>query len=103
MFFSVMVIARFCSSVCTTTWDLVMDWGLFDRHAKENFLLRDELVYRFRAYYYVAIVEDVFIRFAWIIPLAFSNVRVIDAEIITTIAMFAEVTRSVAHPHHNLP
>lgn len=74
-----------------------MDWGLFDRTTKENFMLRDELVYRFRAYYYVAIVEDVIIRFAWILPLIFSNLRSVDVEIITTVGMFAEVTRSVTY------
>lgn len=74
-----------------------MDWGLLDCSSKENMLLRDELVYRFRAYYYGAIVEDVIIRFAWILPIVFSHFRIVDVEIITTIVMFAEVTRSVIH------
>uniref|UniRef100_A0A5K3EQJ4 SPX domain-containing protein n=1 Tax=Mesocestoides corti TaxID=53468 RepID=A0A5K3EQJ4_MESCO len=94
-FFILMIMSKFFSSVCTTTWDLVMDWGLLDRSSKENLMLRDELVYRFRAYYYVAIVEDVIIRFAWILPIVFSHFRIIEVEIITTIVMFAEVTRRI--------
>ncbi|KAL5970781.1 Xenotropic and polytropic retroviru receptor 1 [Taenia solium] len=94
-FFVLMILSKLCSSVCTTTWDLVMDWGLLDCSSKENMLLRDELVYRFRAYYYGAIVEDVVIRFAWILPIAFSHFRIVDVEIITTIVMFAEVTRRI--------
>lgn len=75
-----------------------MDWGLLDRNSKENFLLREELVYRFRAYYYGAIIEDVIIRFAWILPLAFRNVpHIIDPEIVTSVVMFAEVTRLVIY------
>ncbi|KAM7535586.1 hypothetical protein Aperf_G00000096217 [Anoplocephala perfoliata] len=94
--FAFMVIARVLNSVCTTTWDLVMDWGLLDRHSKENFMLREELVYRFRAYYYGAIIEDVIIRFAWILPLAFRNAPyIVDTEIVTSAVMFAEVTRRI--------
>lgn len=94
-FFVLMILSKLCSSICTTTWDLVMDWGLMDCSSKENVLLRDELVYRFRAYYYGAILEDVIIRFAWILPLVFSHFRIVDVEIITTIVMFAEVTRRI--------
>nr|CDS27442.1 xenotropic and polytropic retrovirus receptor 1 [Hymenolepis microstoma] len=94
--FVLMVLARLVSSVCTTAWDLVMDWGLLDRHSKENPLLREELVYRFRAYYYGAIIEDVIIRFAWILPLAFRNFpQLVDTEIVTSVVMFAEVTRRI--------
>ncbi|VDM35135.1 unnamed protein product [Hydatigera taeniaeformis] len=94
-FFVLMILSKLCSSVCTTTWDLVMDWGLLDCSSKENMLLRDELVYRFRAYYYGAILEDVIIRFAWILPIVFSHFRIVDVEVITTIVMFAEVTRRI--------
>lgn len=96
VFFVLMVLARLFSSVCTTAWDLVMDWGLLDRHSKENLLLREELVYRFRAYYYGAMIEDIIIRFAWILPLALRNFpQLLDTEVVTSVVMFAEVTRLV--------
>ncbi|XP_065829872.1 solute carrier family 53 member 1-like [Oscarella lobularis] len=45
-------------------WDLVMDWGLMK--AKYGFL-REELIYRLKALYYVAIVEDAILRLLWIL------------------------------------
>lgn len=70
-----------------------MDWGLLDRGSEENPMLRDELVYRFRAYYYVAIVEDILIRFAWILSTTAGQLRSVNFDIIMTLIMFAEVTR----------
>lgn len=37
--------AQFVSSCYALTWDLKMDWGLFDKNAGENTLLREEIVY----------------------------------------------------------
>ncbi|CAB1317637.1 unnamed protein product, partial [Coregonus sp. 'balchen'] len=62
------------SSCYTLVWDLKMDWGLFDRNAGDNTLLREEIVYPQKAYYYCAILEDVLLRFAWTIPLSLSTV-----------------------------
>lgn len=33
------------NSIYSYTWDIKMDWGLLDKNAKENKLLRDEVVY----------------------------------------------------------
>lgn len=37
----------FClvNSIYSYTWDLKMDWGLFDKNAGENRFLREEMVY----------------------------------------------------------
>ena len=40
-----------------------MDWGLMDKNAGENTLLREETVYSSKTYYYFAIVEDFILRF----------------------------------------
>lgn len=37
--------AQVISSTYALTWDLKMDWGLFDKNAGENTLLREEIVY----------------------------------------------------------
>ena len=52
----------FVSTLYALTWDLVMDWGLLQRNAGENFLLRDQIVYDSKAYYYLAIFADVVLR-----------------------------------------
>lgn len=39
------MISQIISSFYALTWDLKMDWGLFDKNAGENTLLREEIVY----------------------------------------------------------
>lgn len=39
------MISQTVSSCYALTWDLKMDWGLFDKNAGENTLLREEIVY----------------------------------------------------------
>lgn len=39
------LISAFVSSCYALTWDLKMDWGLFDKNAGENTFLREEIVY----------------------------------------------------------
>ncbi|KAI4882248.1 hypothetical protein NFI96_020067 [Prochilodus magdalenae] len=70
IFFYMLIAFSVINSCYTLVWDLKMDWGLFDRNAGENTLLREEIVYPQKAYYYCAILEDVILRFAWTIPLS---------------------------------
>ncbi|XP_017327784.1 xenotropic and polytropic retrovirus receptor 1 homolog isoform X1 [Ictalurus punctatus] len=70
IFFYLLIACSIINSCYTLIWDLKMDWGLFDRNAGENALLREEIVYPQKAYYYCAILEDVMLRFAWTIPLS---------------------------------
>ena len=39
------LLAQFVSSCYAYTWDIKMDWGLFDNNAAENKFLREEIVY----------------------------------------------------------
>lgn len=39
------MVSQVISSCYALTWDLKMDWGLFDKNAGENTLLREEIVY----------------------------------------------------------
>lgn len=56
-----------CSSTLYTFfWDVTMDWGLGNWKAGG---LRDELMFPQRWVYYVAIVVDLFARFAWTLTL----------------------------------
>lgn len=60
------LICNTVSSTYATSWDLLMDWSLLRPHAK-HFFLRDDLGYSNNIYlYYIAIVTNVIIRFAWI-------------------------------------
>uniref|UniRef100_A0AAQ5X7B9 Xenotropic and polytropic retrovirus receptor 1a n=1 Tax=Amphiprion ocellaris TaxID=80972 RepID=A0AAQ5X7B9_AMPOC len=83
------------SSCYTLVWDLKMDWGLFDRNAGENTFLREEIVYPHKAYYYSAIVEDVLLRFAWILTISLTTLTDFHgmADILATILAPLEVFR----------
>ncbi|XP_054620079.1 xenotropic and polytropic retrovirus receptor 1 homolog isoform X2 [Dunckerocampus dactyliophorus] len=74
IFFYLYVTCLVVSSCYTLVWDLKMDWGLFDRNAGENTFLREEIVYPHKAYYYSAIVEDVLLRFSWILTVSLSTI-----------------------------
>lgn len=39
------LLSQVLSSTYAYTWDIKMDWGLFDRNAGENKFLREEIVY----------------------------------------------------------
>nr|XP_061794885.1 xenotropic and polytropic retrovirus receptor 1 homolog isoform X2 [Nerophis lumbriciformis] len=83
------------SSCYTLVWDLKMDWGLFDRNAGENTFLREEIVYPHKAYYYSAIVEDVLLRFSWILTVTLSTFTVVPgiSDILATALAPMEVFR----------
>ena len=59
-------IASFIHAVYTFIWDVYMDWGLF----QSRNLLRPNLGYSWKSLYYVAIVEDFVLRFAWSLKLS---------------------------------
>uniref|UniRef100_A0A8C8HE46 Xenotropic and polytropic retrovirus receptor 1 n=1 Tax=Oncorhynchus tshawytscha TaxID=74940 RepID=A0A8C8HE46_ONCTS len=94
IFFYLLIGCSLVSSCYTLVWDLKMDWGLFDRNAGDNTILREEIVYPQKAYYYCAILEDVLLRFAWTIPLSLSTTSAPSAaDIVATILAPLEVFR----------
>jgi hypothetical protein len=69
-----------------------MDWGLFDKNAKENTFLREEIVYK-RIYYYLAIAEDLILRFSWAVQLSLTEMGGMTSELVTTFLAPAELIR----------
>uniref|UniRef100_A0A8C7XP87 Xenotropic and polytropic retrovirus receptor 1b n=1 Tax=Oryzias sinensis TaxID=183150 RepID=A0A8C7XP87_9TELE len=95
VFFYLHISCLVVSSCYTLIWDLRMDWGLFDRNAGENSFLREEIVYPHKAYYYSAIVEDVLLRFAWILTISVTTLTDIpySSDILATVLAPLEVFR----------
>nr|GEW06738.1 SPX domain, EXS [Tanacetum cinerariifolium] len=61
------IIAASTSGIATifsTYWDLVLDWGLLNKNS-ENPWLRDKLILPNRSIYFIAMVLNVILRFAW--------------------------------------
>lgn len=44
-YFYLWILASIISSCYAYTWDIKMDWGLFDKKAGDNKFLREEIVY----------------------------------------------------------
>ncbi|MCL4125712.1 UNVERIFIED_CONTAM: hypothetical protein GTU68_058249 [Idotea baltica] len=88
--FYMLIISRVSSSCFVLWWDLVMDWGLFDKNCGEYKFLREEMVYSSPYYYYFAIFEDIVLRFSWSIPFA---IRAGSDEVMITVMALLEVLR----------
>lgn len=60
-----------CNTLYCITWDIVMDWSLFDL---QHNLLREQLVYRKHIWmYYAAMVADIILRANWIFYVIFKD------------------------------
>lgn len=92
-FFLAWIMSLIVGSTYTYTWDIKMDWGLFDQKApKEYRFLREELVYPVK-YYYVAIVQDLLLRFGWTLNLSLTEVGAIPPDLITLVLAPCEIIR----------
>ncbi|RIB16916.1 EXS family-domain-containing protein [Gigaspora rosea] len=60
------IIAQLIATIYTNIWDLKQDWGLFQLDSS-NFLLRDELAYKYNWIYYIAMCNNIILRFSWIL------------------------------------
>ena len=60
-------IASFVAATYKLIWDFKMDCGLFDKNAGKNKYLRERLIYSSKTYYYVFMVQNVVLRYIWII------------------------------------
>lgn len=49
-FFYLWIVSAVISSCYTFTWDIKMDWGLFDDNAGDNKFLREEIVYAYKVW-----------------------------------------------------
>ena len=67
-----------------------------DKNPGDNPLLREEMVYNSRAYYYFAIVEDFVLRFRWSVSIALKETGYITGnygEWLSTVFAILEVIR----------
>ena len=66
IYLQVWAVSSFVHAVYTFVWDIYMDWGLF----QSRNLLRPKLGYSWKSLYYLAIIEDLILRFAWSLKLS---------------------------------
>lgn len=85
--------ANVVSTLYAYTWDIKMDWGLFDSGAGENKFLREEVVYSSKGFYYFAIIEDFILRCMWLPSFILTQNNYIGAELMTSMTAPLEVFR----------
>uniref|UniRef100_A0A8D8ZHH5 Xenotropic and polytropic retrovirus receptor 1 homolog n=1 Tax=Cacopsylla melanoneura TaxID=428564 RepID=A0A8D8ZHH5_9HEMI len=94
VFFYLWILASLISSLYSYVWDIRMDWGLFESSASSEYtLLRDEIVYSSTTYYYVAIIEDLVLRFGWALSLSLTEMGYIHGDLMVSVLSPLEVFR----------
>ena len=91
VFFYLWLISAVANSIYAYAWDIKMDWGLLD--GGENPVLRDEMVYSSRGYYYFAIAEDALLRLSWAADMLLKAWFDLPKDILTTFLAPLEVFR----------
>ncbi|XP_014233609.1 xenotropic and polytropic retrovirus receptor 1 homolog isoform X1 [Trichogramma pretiosum] len=81
------------NSIYTYAWDIKMDWGFLDANAGENKFLREEVVYSETYFYYLAIFEDLVLRFTWIPSFFLTEYGYATNDMLTSIFAPCEVFR----------
>ncbi|XP_059068954.1 phosphate transporter PHO1 homolog 10 [Cryptomeria japonica] len=74
------------AAVVSTYWDLVIDWGLLNRNSQHPWL-RDKLIIEQKSIYFMAMILNVLLRFAWIQSVMNFNIKSLHLN--GTIAIFA--------------
>ncbi|XP_024084092.1 xenotropic and polytropic retrovirus receptor 1 homolog isoform X2 [Cimex lectularius] len=92
-YFYLWIFASMVSTSYSYTWDIKMDWGLFDKKCGDNKFLREEVVYSSNWYYYFAIIEDLILRFGWVLSMSLTEMGYIHSELMVAILAPLEVFR----------
>lgn len=92
-FFYAWCCSKTVSTFYTIFWDLKMDWGFFSKEDGGNKYLREELVYSNTWVYYLAIVQDVVLRFLWTVGLVIKKMTGVPPEAVNCVLQVLEVFR----------
>ncbi|KAL7078018.1 hypothetical protein ACQ4LE_002668 [Meloidogyne hapla] len=94
IFFYLWVASYIFSFTYTFLWDVFMDWGLIDPRApKEAPLLREEMIYGSKWYYYFAIAEDFILRLTWVMNVSLAEAWMLQGDLLVCILAPLEVIR----------
>ncbi|CAM8884586.1 unnamed protein product [Rhodiola kirilowii] len=89
------IVAATCSAIAAIVcmyWDIVIDWGLLQRRSKNRWL-RDKLLVPQNSVYYVAIVLNILLRFAWLQTVLNFKFSFLHRQTMITIVASLEIIR----------
>ncbi|KAL4319954.1 hypothetical protein GQ457_18G024900 [Hibiscus cannabinus] len=90
-----MVWSLVSSAIVTITsiyWDIVIDWGLLQRHSKNPYL-RDKLLVPYKSVYFAAMALDIVLRVSWMQLVLEFNLHSLHRMAITTLVSCLEIVR----------
>ncbi|XP_024009934.1 phosphate transporter PHO1 homolog 7 [Eutrema salsugineum] len=79
------------ATFCSTYWDIVFDWGLLHKPSKN--WLRERLLVPHKAVYYVAMVLNVVLRFAWLQTVLDFNLPFLHRQTMIALLAILEIIR----------
>ncbi|KAK2636156.1 hypothetical protein Ddye_030948 [Dipteronia dyeriana] len=80
------------AAVVGTYWDLVYDWGLLNRKSKNRWL-RDKLLVPNKNIYFLAILLNILLRFAWLQTVLGIGLNILHPQALTTLVACLEIIR----------
>ncbi|KAI3936724.1 hypothetical protein MKW92_004979 [Papaver armeniacum] len=90
--FTLAVLSSVISAVISTYWDIVLDWGLFQKNSRNRFL-RDKLIIPQQNVYFGAIALNILLRFAWLQTVFNFKLPFLHMEAMVTIFACLEIIR----------
>ncbi|PSR84978.1 Phosphate transporter like [Actinidia chinensis var. chinensis] len=85
-------IASVIAMLFGTYWDIVMDWGLFQKNSKNRWL-RDKLLIPHKSVYFVAMVLNVLLRLAWMQTVLNLQVSFLHRQALIAVVAVLEIIR----------
>ncbi|KAK6159919.1 hypothetical protein DH2020_003300 [Rehmannia glutinosa] len=80
------------ATILSTYWDIVIDWGLFQRNSKNRWL-RDKLLIPHKTVYFIAMVLNVLLRLAWMQTVMGITIFSLHRQTVVTIVASLEIIR----------
>ncbi|XP_014506876.1 phosphate transporter PHO1 homolog 3 isoform X1 [Vigna radiata var. radiata] len=80
------------TAIFSTYWDIVIDWGLLQRHSRNRWL-RDKLLIPQKSVYFAAMVLNVLLRFAWLQTILNFNFSFLHRQAMISIVASLEIIR----------
>ncbi|KAG5522412.1 hypothetical protein RHGRI_034556 [Rhododendron griersonianum] len=85
-------IASVIAVIFSTYWDLVVDWGLFQKNSKNRWL-RDKLLVPHKSVYFAAMVLNVLLRLVWMQTVLNFSVPFLHIQTLTALVAVLEIIR----------
>ncbi|CAH2045645.1 unnamed protein product [Thlaspi arvense] len=85
-------VASVLAAVFCTYWDFVHDWGLLNRKSKNRWL-RDKLLVPHQRVYFIAMILNVVLRFAWLQTVLNFEFKILHTQTVLAIVASLEIFR----------